>query len=87
MLAIAAQDMENRLRPMPSFPDVHRPGRCISAEIASCGCLGLRGQALDISKRYGVCRGQFQVSPLWFLNQISRVIEGSDLVESTFRRV
>jgi transposase len=54
LLAIAAQDMENRMRPMPSFPGVHRPGRCSSSEIASCGCLGLRGQALDISKRYAV---------------------------------
>jgi hypothetical protein len=32
LLAIAAQDMENRLRPMPSFPGVHRRGRCFSAE-------------------------------------------------------
>ena len=43
LLAIAAQDMENRLRPMPSFPGVHRPGRCISTEIASCGYLGAQG--------------------------------------------
>src|SRR5678815_3183923 len=32
LLAIAAQDMENRLRPMPSFPGVHPRGRCFSAE-------------------------------------------------------
>src|SRR6186713_3496210 len=40
LLAIAAQDMENRLRPMPSFPGVHRRGRCFSAKIKSCGLLG-----------------------------------------------
>src|SRR6188768_3514370 len=39
LLAIAAQDMENRLRPMPSFPGVHRRGRCFSAKIKSCGLL------------------------------------------------
>ena len=58
LLAIAAQDMENRLRPMPSFPGVHRRGRCFSAEIKSCGLLGGGSgwQALDIGKHYGVTR-------------------------------
>ncbi len=56
LLVIAAQDMENRLRPMPSFPGVHRRGRCFSAEIKSCGLLGGGSgwQALDIGKHYAV---------------------------------
>ena len=56
LLAIAGQDMENRLRPMPSFSGVHRRGRCVSEEIKLCGLLGggSRWQALDIGKRNGV---------------------------------
>ena len=58
LLAIAGQDMENRLRPMPSFSGVHRRGRCVSEEIKLCGLLGggSRWQALDIGKRNGVYR-------------------------------
>ena len=58
LLAIAGQDMENRLRPMPSFSGVHRRGRCVSEEIKLCGLLGggSRWQALDIGKRNGVTR-------------------------------
>jgi hypothetical protein len=43
---------------MPSFPGVHRRGRCVSAEIKSCGLLGggSRWQALDIGKHNGVYR-------------------------------
>jgi hypothetical protein len=56
VLAIAAQDMEKPLRPMQSFPGVHRRGRCFSAGIKSCGLLGGGSgwQALDIGKHYGV---------------------------------
>jgi hypothetical protein len=52
--------MENRLTPTPSFSGVHRRGRCVSAEIKSCGLLGggSRWQALDIGKRNGVDRYQ-----------------------------
>ena len=56
LLAIAAQDMENRLRQMPSFPGGPSTRSMISAEIKSCGLLGGGSgwQALDIGKHYGV---------------------------------
>ena len=40
LLAVAAQDVEHRLRPMSSFPGVHRSERRVSAEIASMRLLG-----------------------------------------------
>jgi len=51
LLAVAAQDVEDRLRPMSSFPGVHRSKRRVSAEIASMRCSGPSGgRPLDISK-------------------------------------
>jgi IS5 family transposase len=38
-----SRGMKNRLRLMSSFPGVHRPSRCSSAEIASCDWLAAQG--------------------------------------------
>ena len=59
MLAIAAQNVERRLKPMPSFPALVAKYAVLLWKIASMRLLGRlpEGQALDIGLHDGVTQG------------------------------